>query len=67
MGTPCVIATVSALNLGIDFKSVPSMPPPDSFNRGLAYTTLLPGPVIRLFRRLLPFLSFFDNGEICFL
>ena len=26
MGTPCVIATVSALNLGIDFKSVPSMP-----------------------------------------
>jgi len=35
MGTPCVIATVSALNLGIDFKSVPSMPPPDSFNRGL--------------------------------
>jgi len=31
-----VVASASALNLGTDFKSVPSMPPPDSFNRGLA-------------------------------
>src|SRR3989338_10000295 len=32
----CVVAAASAFNLGTDLKSVPSMPPPDSFNRGLA-------------------------------